>query len=96
MLAGMSGSQFESWVAYYAIEPFGEQRAELRNGVLGSILLNIFKPRQGGWAPADVMMYQERDMAPPLSRKEVAQQVRAALGGLARQTNKGAPRARKR
>lgn len=41
MLAGMSASTLLGWQAYAALEPFGEYRAELRNGELCALTANI-------------------------------------------------------
>ena len=37
MLAAMTAKELRDWEAYYQTEPFGEQRADLRNGILCSL-----------------------------------------------------------
>jgi len=39
----MSARQFEEWIAYYLVEPFGDQRADLRNGVLAALIANVHR-----------------------------------------------------
>ena len=34
-------SEFHQWVAYYEIEPFGEERADLRNAILAATVARI-------------------------------------------------------
>lgn len=38
MLAGMSGRTFNEWMAYYAVEPFGDEW--LRTAILASLIAN--------------------------------------------------------
>lgn len=40
MLAEMSSAQFAEWRAYAQIEPFGEDRADLRAGIVASTIAN--------------------------------------------------------
>ena len=40
MLERIPSTLFDEWLAYFNIEPFGEMRAELRNGLLCSIIAN--------------------------------------------------------
>jgi len=37
MLACMTAKELRDWEAYYQVEPFGDQRADLRNGILCSL-----------------------------------------------------------
>lgn len=39
----MSAPLLMEWMAYYTIEPFGEARADLRAGVIASLLANIHR-----------------------------------------------------
>lgn len=40
LLAEMSSSELSEWMAYFRIEPFGEQRADLRAGVTAAAAAN--------------------------------------------------------
>ncbi len=54
----MSSAEFAEWMAYYAIEPFGEERADLRMGILASLIANVnrdSKKQREPFAPADFM-----------------------------------------
>ena len=53
----MGASLFAEWRAFYALDPFGEERADLRMGVLASVLSNLFRGKRGRRkAPADFML----------------------------------------
>jgi hypothetical protein len=41
MLAGMTGQQLTEWMEYARLEPFGEQRADLRMGILAAQITNV-------------------------------------------------------
>jgi hypothetical protein len=42
MLSGMSSIELTEWMAYYELEPFGEERADLRAGSIAAPLLNLW------------------------------------------------------
>jgi len=41
LLARLSSRSISEWMAYYSLEPFGEERADLRFGMLMALLANI-------------------------------------------------------
>lgn len=45
MLHEMSWTQFVMWQRYYSLEPFGEERDDLRAGVIASTMANIHRDR---------------------------------------------------
>jgi hypothetical protein len=50
MLGEMTSAQFSEWLAYSRIEPWGEERDDLRIGILASMIANMF--REKGKKPA--------------------------------------------
>lgn len=63
MLAAMRPSQLAEWLALYAVDPWGEQRADLRSGIVASTLANIHRdPKQKPqpFTAQDFMPYAER------------------------------------
>lgn len=54
MLAEMTSAQLSEWMAFYRLEPWGEERADLRAGIVASTIANSnrgkgqkpFKPQQ--------------------------------------------------
>lgn len=50
----MPSGLFMEWVAYARIEPFGDQRADLRAGVLASLTANANRGKRGkSYQPGD-------------------------------------------
>jgi hypothetical protein len=49
---------FKWWMAYYAIEPWGETRDDLRAGVVASAVYNVNRSKQSDrvWSPADFLL----------------------------------------
>ena len=41
LLARLSSRQISEWMAYYTLDPFGEERADLRFGMLMALLANM-------------------------------------------------------
>lgn len=58
MLESITSVQLSEWMAYAAIEPFGEERADLRNAMLMSLIANVNrdeKKRSDPFTPAEFM-----------------------------------------
>lgn len=43
MLAQMTHAQFQNWMEFAQLEPFGDQRADLRMGILASLTANVHR-----------------------------------------------------
>ena len=56
----MSSRQLAEWMAYDALEPFGELRADYRNGLLISVILALMGNEAD---PQDFMLLLDRDRA---------------------------------
>jgi len=41
MLARISAQELTEWAAYYMLEPFGEDRADLRAGIISATVANV-------------------------------------------------------
>ena len=56
MLARISARLFAEWTAYYEIEPWGEARADYRNGILAATVANVNRdPHTRAYEPQDFM-----------------------------------------
>lgn len=55
MLESMPADMLCEWMAYYRIDPFGEDRADLRAGIIASTMANVFRSRGRTFKPADFM-----------------------------------------
>lgn len=88
MLASMSNREFVEWQAYFGIEPFGEERADLRAGIVAATVANAAGGRGKGRAakPTDFMVdfAKARGGAPAgeIDREAVARQVRMTFAGI--------------
>ena len=81
MLAEITSVQFAEWMAYSRLEPWGEERDDLRMGIVASTVANVNRPK-------DKKPYKPTDFMPsfePVSEEEQLAQLlakaRKALGG---------------
>lgn len=79
MLRELRPTELGLWLALWQIDPWGEQRADLRAAIGHSLLANIntdSSKRPQGWKPADFMPYRDREDDKP---EEVDESLRNAL-----------------
>lgn len=56
MLSRITYAQFREWMIYAGMEPFGEERADLRSGIVSCVMANAFRTKGGRvFRPADFM-----------------------------------------
>jgi hypothetical protein len=57
LLDRIDSKELTEWQSYYLIEPFGEERADLRSGVLASIMSNAWRGKNSQvTSPSDFML----------------------------------------
>ena len=57
----MSSYELSEWMAYYNIEPFGDERADLRAGIIASTIVNVHSEKgKRATVPADFMAFKEQ------------------------------------
>ncbi len=84
----ISDAELQEWMAFYRLEPFGEERADLRAGIVASTVANVNRGKKGrALKPTDFMPFlktgdQRQKMRP--RPKKLSQQARAILGPLAK------------
>lgn len=73
--------EFAEWVAYWALEPWGEKRADLRAGIVSSTVANALCTRSGGgsWQPSDFMPEFDGDEGAGRDRPQTVEEMRAIL-----------------
>jgi hypothetical protein len=78
MLRNMSARTYQGWLRYAAVEPFDEQRADLRAGIVASVIANAFGGKKGGrlFTPSDFMPFSEKPPSRRRSTDEMFQKVR--------------------
>lgn len=81
MLAEISSRQFAEWMAYSRLEPWGEDRDDLRMGIIASTIANANRGKGSKpLSPADFMPRFEPEDEEEAAAKLIAR-ARAALGG---------------
>jgi len=81
MLAEMTSAQFAEWMAYAQLEPWGEERADLRAGIIASTMANSMRSKKGKpFKPQDFMARFEPESEEAAVARMLAK-TRAALGG---------------
>ncbi len=65
MLRSISALQFNEWIAYAELEPFGEERADLRMAILASLIANTNRDPKKKSTP-----YEVNDFMPQFEKKE--------------------------
>lgn len=74
MLCRIDSEELTEWQAYYAIEPFGEERADLRSGIIASILSNVHRSKGANPSkPSDFVLEfgQKQDMSEDLLKAKL-------------------------
>lgn len=77
MMEEITWSQLLEWQAYYAIEPWGEERADLRAGIVASTMGNLWSKRRV--SPRDFMPDFGRR-----TRRQAPEQIASVLSMAAR------------
>ena len=91
--AVLSHTEFREWCLYYQIEPWGEDRADLRAGIVASTVANVYARWVGdetSYRPIDFMPYAQPVAIPepvvderPLTDDQLAAWADAAVYGIA-------------
>jgi hypothetical protein len=82
MLGELSVPQFLEWQLYSAVHPFGEERADLRAGIIASVIANANRgKRTQAYKPADFMPKFGRT-----PRKQTGEDIVALMKTAVRQT----------
>lgn len=79
----MSSKEFAEWMAYAQIEPFGDERADLRMAILASLIANVNRDPKKRSTPYEVSDFMPRFETPePISRDDALAAIDAALTSL--------------
>ena len=71
MLGEMTEMQFQRWIAYSIIEPFGEERADLRSAIIACTMANM-------WRGQKQRPFKVDDFMPKLGENKRAQRNKGA------------------
>ena len=82
--AKCNSRQFAEWQAYYEINPWGEERADLRAGIIASTIANVNREsKRKAFVPRDFMPDFDSKPKPAQSQQEMA----AVMGQLMAKQN---------
>lgn len=80
MLTEMRPSELGMWAAFYAVDPWTEERADLRAGTVAAVIANVHRSRdREPFEATDFMPFREK------KKPSMAQRMRAFLLGRPRQ-----------
>ena len=86
LLGEISSRQFAEWMSWYANEPFGEQRADLRAAIVAAVMSNRWRGKsERPLKPLDFMPFLKK-------RQQTPEEMRAVLRGVLASVNHGANR----
>jgi hypothetical protein len=80
--ASITSEQFAAWMAYYEVEPWGEDRADLRMGILASATVAPHCRR--GQAPKPASFLPKFGPRKPQSEELMKAEFRRAMAGFAK------------
>lgn len=89
LLDRMSSREFSEWMAFYEIEPFGDERADLRQAMTTSAVHNSIQAqaKHPKWTkPEDFMLFKEpaqpkTELTEPVAPEVLKGKLRAFAGG---------------
>lgn len=89
LLAEVSWQELQEWHAYYKVEPFGEQRADIRAGLICTVIANSAFGRKKGskaYQIKDFLLFQDTEHSSP--KKQSVEEMKHLLMGLVKETSK--------
>lgn len=71
----MTALQFSEWIAYYSLEPFGEERADWRQAITSAIIFNANRGKNSKAAkPSDFILKEEEEPREPCTVRYTGEQ----------------------
>ena len=77
MLEALPSAMLTEWMAYYEIEPFGEERADLRAGIVASTMANAIGGSRRTLEPVEFMPRFDQEQKPPMDEQAMKSTFRA-------------------
>ena len=56
LLASISSQELTEWQAFYCVEPFGEERADVRSAIVAATVANVNRSSKSAPAPVTAFM----------------------------------------
>lgn len=80
LLARLSARDFHEWMAFYQIDPWGDQRGDVQAGVIASTLANIHRDKHATpFTPRDFMWFTEREPTQDIEEAEIERKIEAFM-----------------
>lgn len=81
LLDSIDAEELQEWIGHYETDPWDEQRADLRAGVIASVIANV-NSRKRRFSPSDfVSRYRARKQKGQTDLRGMAERWNAVLGG---------------
>lgn len=80
----MTQRELRVWIEAYAVEPWGEDRADLRAGIIASTVANCNRSKGASFKPSDFMPQFEKPVKKQMTGEEMramAFKANALMGG---------------
>lgn len=85
MLRRMSSRELSEWIAFYNIEPFGEERQDLRNAMACCVMANAWRGKGKAFKINDFMLrFEQKKQSAETMKKLLEIAVRKAGGKVIR------------
>jgi hypothetical protein len=84
LLRRISSRELSEWLAFYELEPFGLERADMRAAIVASTVANTArdpKRRARPWMPGDFMPRFDRPVQTWQEQLKLVEMLNAAFGG---------------
>jgi hypothetical protein len=79
----MSSKEFSEWMAYAQLEPFGEERADLRMAILASLIANANRDPKKKSSPYEVSDFMPKfEKEEPISKEDAIATIDAMMTAL--------------
>lgn len=91
LLHRISSRELTEWMAYYQLEPWGEERADLRAGIIAATVANAArdpKKRRRPFRPEEFMPKFDRRRQSWQEQLQLVEIINAALGGIDKREEK--------
>ena len=82
----LTSGELTDWLAYYSIEPWGEERADLRSAIIAAIMSNRWRGKNE--RPRKIEEFMPFTIQPEKSETAMLQIVKEAISGASRKNKR--------
>lgn len=87
----MPSHKFAEWLAYERLEPFGEERADLRAAIIASSIVNVFAAKGRTVKLKDFMIDWDAEPEAEMTDQQVFEKMKAAFKAIKLRKSKEPP-----